>query len=268
MEEIPKAAHASAREVMTTTFAVSTDGTRIAYDVTGTGPALILLAQTRSMWHDAGYLGRLRDRCTIITLDLRGHGQSDKPADENAYAVDRLSDDVLAVADAAGVSQFTVWGYSYGATVGRYLPARSDRITKLAMIGVSFGAAAPGSFRNYVLGLVEKWTPIIAAHRAGTLDLAGMSDEDRARWLAGTIPATIAQLTAILKWPSVEPSDMRCPTLWVVGSANDQAMPGVSEYRERLLGTRVILRLLPGLTHAAELTSIDEVLRPLLAFTC
>src|SRR5262245_40259463 len=133
--------------VMRTSFAVSPDGARIAYDVTGTGPALLLLAQTRSVWQEAGYLARLHDRCTIVTLDLRGHGQSDKPADEKAYVIDRLSDDVLAVADAAGVLRFAVWGYSYGATVGRYLPARSDRITKLAMIGVSFGAAAPSRFR-------------------------------------------------------------------------------------------------------------------------
>jgi pimeloyl-ACP methyl ester carboxylesterase len=251
---------------MRTSFAVSTDGTRIAYDVMGAGPALLLLAQTRCLWQDAGYLARLHDRCTIVSLDLRGHGQSDKPSAENAYAIDRLSDDVLAVADAAGVSQFAAWGYSYGATVGRYLPARTDRIAKLAMIGISFGAAAPNAFRDYALGLVAKWTPIIEAHRNGTLNLHGLNDQDRARWQTGMIPSTVAQLAAILKWPPVEPAEMRCPTLWLVGSANEQAMPGVTEYRHRLRGTQVILRVLPGLTHADELTSVDDVLPPLLAF--
>jgi hypothetical protein len=124
----------------------------------------------------------------------------------------------------------------------------------------------PNAFRDYALGLIAKWTPIIEAHRNGTLNLHGLNDQDRARWQTGTIPSTVAQLAAILKWPPVEPAEMRCPTLWLVGSANEQAMPGVTEYRQRLRGTQVILRVLPGLTHADELTSVDDVLPPLLAF--
>ena len=44
-------------------FATSPDGTRIAYDVTGKGPVVMLLhggGQTRKVWHEQGYVERIR----------------------------------------------------------------------------------------------------------------------------------------------------------------------------------------------------------------
>jgi hypothetical protein len=108
---------------------------------------------------------------------------------------------------------------------------------------------------------------VIKAHRSGTLNLADLSEQDRARWQSGTIPLTIAQLSAIVDWPPVEPADLRCPTLWVVGSANENAMPSVSAYRDQLADTTVALHVLPGLTHEDELTRVDEVLPRTVAFT-
>jgi pimeloyl-ACP methyl ester carboxylesterase len=62
---------------METVYTTSPDGTRIAYDVTGTGPALMLLhggMQTRRVWHDLGSVDRLRPRFSVVTVDLRGNG--------------------------------------------------------------------------------------------------------------------------------------------------------------------------------------------------
>jgi hypothetical protein len=60
---------------------------------------------------------------------------------------------------------------------------------------------------------------------------------------------------------------MRCPTLWLVGTANENAMRSVNEYRERLGGTRVVLQLALGLTHADEMTKVDVVLPFMRKFT-
>lgn len=255
---------------MTTLFAVSEDGARIAYDMTGIGPALVLLhgaGQTRRAWHDAGYVTRLRDQFRVITMDIRGHGESDKPIRVESYAIDRLIHDVLSVVDAAQVTEFSLWGYSYGGNIGRYLPAGANRMSRLVIMGISFGTAAPAPFRQYAVSLRAKWAPVIEANESGTLDLGTLSEQDRALWHTGTIPLTIAQLSAILDWPPVEPADLSCPTLWVVGSANEQAMPSAREHQSRLAGTHVTLEVLQGLTHADELSKIDEVLPPMLKFT-
>src|SRR5688572_2362716 len=62
--------------VPATRFARSKDGTKIAYDIAGSGPPVILLhgrGQTRQSWHRAGY------------ADVRGNqGQPSRPNTVNA----------------------------------------------------------------------------------------------------------------------------------------------------------------------------------------
>ena len=63
-------------------FLTSPDGTRIAYDVQGNGPALLLLpglAERRRIWQELGYVDRLCNHFQVITMDRRGMGESDLP---------------------------------------------------------------------------------------------------------------------------------------------------------------------------------------------
>ena len=229
-------AFAATQAAPRTQFAVSTDGTRIAYDVTGSGPVVILLhggGETRRSWHTAGYVSRLAAEFTVVTMDIRGNGDSDKPPMAAAYAPARLNQDVLAVANAVKAERFALWGFSYGANVGRYLAAVSDRVRGMVYIGIPFGAGADGIFRDRILGMAN-----------------------RPAWLA-----------AILDYPPVEPSHMRSPTLWVVGTANEGAYTSAKAYQPKLAGTKVKLMLLDGLTHPQEFASIDQVFPKELEFT-
>lgn len=217
-------------------FATSKDGTRIAYDVRGSGPVVVLLhggGQTRQVWHKAGYVDRLAKEFTVVTIDIRGNGESDKPPAVEAYQFERINADILAVADAVKAQRFVLWGFSYGANVGRYLASRSDRVGAMVYIGINFGPAVGGGF----LDAVKK------------------------------MPAPPVWITAMLSYPPVEPADMRCPTLWLVGSNNEIAMDSAKEYRGRLAGTRVTLEVIDGLNHPQELDVIDRVLPAEIAFT-
>ena len=224
-------------------FATSRDSTRIAYDVTGTGPAVMLLhggGQNRKSWHELGYVNRLASEFTVITVDIRGNGDSDKPTTKAAYAIERLVEDLEAVADAAGASQVTVWGFSYGANIGRYFASRTNRVRAMVYIGIPFGPAADPVFRDAILARLQN---------------------------PATPPVAAAWMGALLEYPPVQPADMRCPTLWVVGTANQAAFDSARTYRGSLAGTKVTLELVDGLTHAQELTRVDEVFPKELAFT-
>ncbi|MDO9395892.1 MAG: alpha/beta fold hydrolase [Herbiconiux sp.] len=120
------------------------DGTRIAYRTTGQGTPVVLLhgtALSQAIWRGFGYLRSLGATHRVITLDLRGHGRSDKPHAAGSYAIDRFADDVLAVLDAVGESSAHVVGYSLGARVAfAVAAAHPERVRSLTSI-----AGAPGT---------------------------------------------------------------------------------------------------------------------------
>jgi pimeloyl-ACP methyl ester carboxylesterase len=145
---------------MSTCFALSSDGVRIAYDISGTGFPLLLLhggSQTRLIWHTAGYVERLNSEFKVVAIDLRGSGESDKPSKPTDYAIDKHCQDILAVADACKMQQFALWGYSLGGNIGRYLAAQSPRVASFIMMGVSFGLGASGDFRRFIVDFRDHW---------------------------------------------------------------------------------------------------------------
>jgi pimeloyl-ACP methyl ester carboxylesterase len=211
-----------------TRFVTSKDGTRIAFDVTGSGPTVMLLhggGMNRRSWHTAGYVGRLAKEFRVVTVDLRGNGDSDKPVDVARFAFERINEDLTAVAEAIKADRFSIWGFSYGANVGRYFASRTDRVTSMVYIGIPFGKAIDDVFMRYV----EK------------------------------MPTRPPFISAMLTYPPVEPADMKCPTLWIVGTRNEGAFKSVEQYRGALAGTPVTLQVVDGLDHPQEFDQIDRV---------
>ena len=255
---------------MNSLFANSPDGTRIAYDRTGTGPAILLLhggGGTRQEWHEAGYVGRLREDCTAITLDLRGHGESGLPTSPADYSTDKMGQDILAVADACGVERFAIWAMSYGGKASRYLAAQSERVTKLILMGTPLGPGVSGERRQQAIDFCAHWPPIVQAERDGTLDLDALSPEDRDVLRRLNVPAMLGWVRAMLDWPAVEPADFLCPTLWLIGSEDWHAMVTLREYEESLPGSRVRVHIAEGLDHNQVFDEIDRVFPTMLAFS-
>lgn len=162
---------------------VASDGVTLTFDVAGSGPALVLLhgmGHTRKAWHEQGYIERLANKYTVIAPDTRGEmGDSGKPTDTASYTIERMNADIIEIVDACGVDEFVLWGFSYGANIGRYLAKSSPRVKKFIQIGIPFGHAVQGRFRAYIEEFIEHWPPILEAQRNGTLDLDALSAEDR-----------------------------------------------------------------------------------------
>lgn len=106
-------------------FATSADGTGIHYDVQGTGPfPLIFLhgwgGNARTWDAVLSHLDPARFRA--ITLDIRGHGQSERPP--TGFTWMNFDQDVFAVADQEQVTQFVSVGFSMGGKLACHLAAR------------------------------------------------------------------------------------------------------------------------------------------------
>jgi pimeloyl-ACP methyl ester carboxylesterase len=112
----------------------SSDGTRIAYDVYGTGPAVVLVGgafQHRAIDEGTAKLARIiaERGFTVHHYDRRGRGDS---TDTPPYAVDREIDDLEAVISRAGGSAH-VFGMSSGAVLAVLAAARGLPITRLGL---------------------------------------------------------------------------------------------------------------------------------------
>ncbi|MEM8861436.1 MAG: alpha/beta hydrolase, partial [Chloroflexota bacterium] len=223
---------------METRTIVASDNIALNFDLIGSGPPLILLhggGQSRQDWHRVGYTQKLAKDFTVIALDIRGEiGDSGKPTDPCAYKIERMCQDVLEVADACNIEKFSVWGYSYGGNIARFLAAQSNRISSFVMIGVYFGAAAQGNFLNYIKEFQQHWPPILEAQKNGTLRLETISDEDREDLEAEDMNVPLAWLTAILDWGENSPKDMLCPTLWIFGTDNQNCLLSLESYKSEI----------------------------------
>jgi pimeloyl-ACP methyl ester carboxylesterase len=257
---------------MNTRFATSPDSTRIAFDVSGNGPPLMLLhggGGSRADWHRAGYVVRLRDEFTVIAMDLRGHGESDKPTNPAMYTTDKMGNDILAVADVCNEECFLLCGFSFGGNVSRYLAARSKRVSKLVMVG-SRMAGSSEEHRQFIFDFRTRWEPVVKAAQ-GALDPKSLSQKDLAdiqelSFPGEFLPSVLAWSTATLDWPLIKPKDFLCFTLWLIGTENDKAMESYKEHEAEIPGSKVQVHLLEGLNHEQEFENIDQVLPIMLEF--
>jgi pimeloyl-ACP methyl ester carboxylesterase len=122
---------------------IEAGGVGIHYEVTGEGRPIVLLhgfPDTGRLWrHQVPALTQAGFR--VIVPDLRGYGASDKPSGVEAYGMQALAGDVLAVMNDAGVERAHVVGHDWGAAIAWALGARAaDRVDHLVVLSVGHPA--------------------------------------------------------------------------------------------------------------------------------
>jgi pimeloyl-ACP methyl ester carboxylesterase len=105
----------------------------LSYEEQGSGEPLILipfLAADHACY--AFQVAEYAKHFTCISVDLRGTGESDTPADE--YSTETLADDVAAFMQAAGIEKAHISGLSLGAATGMWLAAKyPEKVSSLSL---------------------------------------------------------------------------------------------------------------------------------------
>lgn len=94
------------------------NGIEIDYEASGSGPAVLLshgYSATRRMW-DAQH-GALGERHRVISWSMRGHGETESPADPARYSADLTVRDMHALLGHLGVEHAVIGGLSLGGYV-------------------------------------------------------------------------------------------------------------------------------------------------------
>jgi pimeloyl-ACP methyl ester carboxylesterase len=135
----------------------SKDGTTIAFDKRGEGPALILVdgaMSTRASGSKPELARLLAQHFTVYSYDRRGRGAS---GDTTPYAVEREIEDIDALIDEAGGSAF-VYGHSSGGCLALEAAVKlGDKVKKLAMYEAPYNddPAAQKAWGEYIKNLTE-----------------------------------------------------------------------------------------------------------------
>ncbi len=173
---------------------ISKDSTPIAFDKSGHGPAIILVAgATATRLAEASLAAILAAQFTVFAYDRRGRGES---GDTAPYAVEREVEDIDALITEAGGSAF-VFGHSSGAVLAlEAARLLGGRIEKLAIYEPPFiiDDSRPPVPQDYVPHLNR----LIAEGRRSEAVEYFMTD-------AMLVPAEmVAQMRNTTMWPQIE----------------------------------------------------------------
>jgi len=140
-----------------TKFVTSADGTRIAYDREGSGPAVVLVApaiQFRAFDPTTVELAhRLAEAgFDVINYDRRGRGES---TDTLPFSVDREVEDIAALIEVAGGSA-ALFGSSSGGAVCLWAAAAGLPVSKLVLWEVPLSLEGEGDGGEWLIGLQQR----------------------------------------------------------------------------------------------------------------
>jgi pimeloyl-ACP methyl ester carboxylesterase len=250
----------------------SKDGTMIAFDKHGSGPALILVAgatSTRSSKADLADV--LAPHFSVYNYDRRGRGDS---GDTAPYAVDREIEDIDALIDEAGGSAL-LYGHSSGGCLALDATvALGDKVKGLAVYEVPYNddPQAQKAWGEYLTRLTDALTSnrrgdavalFMAVAGAPEAEIQSMRKAPFWGEMEAVAPTLAYDHTYIMgkdgSVPVERAAAVRVPTLLMTGGRGAPFMLETARTLSKVI-PRATLRTLNGQTHVVQ----PEVLAPVL----
>ena len=266
---------------MTAHKAISSDGTAIAWEEWGNpaGREILFLHgfnQCRFSWARQSADPVFAARYRMIALDLRGHGESDKPLGADSYEADRLwGDDIAAVLAAAGLKRpvFVVWSYA-GRVLADYIRTHGAG----AIAGVNF-VAARTQVERAMLGPARQhfgamMSPGLAQNIAGTRGFLRscfevQPSQDAFETMLAfnmVVPAAARALVLGRAGDTIEATkSLACPTLVTHGARDQVFLPSLAEFTASCF-KGAGLSIYEGIGHAPFWEDAERFNRELMAF--
>jgi pimeloyl-ACP methyl ester carboxylesterase len=255
----------------------SKDGTEIAYEVSGSGPPLLLVHGTgtaHERWIPVYPL--FEKHFTVCAMDRRGRGGS---ASETApYAIEREFEDIAAVIDSLG-EPANLFGHSYGGICSLGAALLTSRIRRLVLYEPPLHHGRAGS--DAPPPLAQKFEKLLAeGNREAVImtfmkDAVKMPDEEIRQALSS--PAWPFRLAAAhtlpregkandaLRFDPERLRSMKIPTLLLLGGNSPEPMVRATTMLQEILpNARTVI--LPGQQHVAMETAPELLAKEVLSF--
>jgi len=191
-------------------------------------PVVFVHSLAGNSTHWAGQLQHLRPARRAVALDLRGHGRSEPPKNDD-YSIAAMAEDVATVVNTLGLGRLVLVGHSMGGGVAlTYAGTHPDRVAGLLLLDpIGDGKQIPPAEANSFLGGFE--SDYDNASREYWTRIAGPQNAIRTRLLADlrATPqeALLQVLRSVMQFdPDPALARYRGPVLSVVTPQNDMPM--------------------------------------------
>lgn len=202
----------------------NSDSVEIAFDDQGQGEPILLIhgfaSNSRVNWVDPGWVKTLLVAgFRVITMDNRGHGESEKLYNPDLYSAPDMAEDARRLLDHLGLNRAHVMGYSMGARIGAFLA-----INHPARVGaVIFGGLASRMITG-VGGGAEIARGLEASSLLDVTDVTARSFRIFAEQTRGDLKALAACIKSSRVKITVEMlATIKAPVLVVAGEKDDVA---------------------------------------------
>jgi predicted alpha/beta-fold hydrolase len=208
----------------------SSDGFQLYYDSIGSGPNILLLhgfGNDHKIWYATSWVDILTPHFNVITMDIRGCGESVKSANSDIYSLEQHCKDIDLLFAKFPHTENYLWGWSLGATISLYY-SKTRKIQKTICAGSYFGKIFTMEFVNNSMKTTES-------------------------------PITKARLTALLNWPYTEPRDITNPLFIYSGTMDGNVAKQLEKQKGEIMKSGGRVSIYQDLDHFNLLNKIDII---------
>jgi magnesium chelatase accessory protein len=240
---------------------LSVKGVRVHFSTSGadSAPGAILIhgwASSSRMW--ASTIEHLQSSYRLVSLDLPGHGQSDKPS-ESWYSIETFANVVEEVAQATEISSPLLFGHSMGGAIAIHLAVHSNLAPRgLVLINPLISGPFRREWRRWLyrpaLAVGRRLWPVASTwldrssngssprKAGGTGRLRQRSDLAKT-----TADSAIGSMKAALSCDLTDDIPrVPCPVLWIVGTRDRTIPPSVGRSGVERMPQAVLVELDAG----------------------
>jgi pimeloyl-ACP methyl ester carboxylesterase len=265
---------------MSTTHPLFLDrpGGRIAYDDTGDGPLVVCIPGMGDLRSEYRLLvpQLLANGHRVVTMDLRGHGQSDATFDDHERST--AGDDVVALLAHLDAGPAHLVGTSFGASAAVWAAAEApERVASLTLVGPFVRDLPVPAFQSVMLGLALRrpWGARFWSWWLGTKLFPGATPDDHADHVAAvrrnlSEPGRLEAMAAMARstCADIDPrlDDLAVPTLVVMGTADPDFPDPAAEAAAIAARVDGEVELVEGSGHYPQVDAPDVTGRAIMRF--
>ena len=223
----------------------------INYEIIGDGQPLLFIHGLGSSLRDwEEQVPVFSKKFKVITLDLRGHGQTDKP--KGPYSISMFAEDIAELIKSLKVDPVHVVGISLGGAIGFHLAINHPYITK-SLVVVNMSASVPIKtlkekqmffLRVLIVKMMgmRKMGEVLAKRLFIKPEQEELRERMASRWAENDKKAYLSSLKTLKNWSVLERlHEIKCPTLVVSADEDYTPLSAKEEYTALIPNAKLVV---------------------------